>query len=80
MLFQVVGVYEGKSKNNGNPFWMLHVIEIERTQAGLRGNAVATYFCTKDVADYIVPGRTYKLETGFGSKNVVSAELVEVNK
>lgn len=78
MLFEVVGVYTGKSKTTGKEFSMLHVIESERKQDGLRGRAVSTYFCTKDVADYIVPGKPYNLETSFGSKNVVSAELVEI--
>lgn len=77
MLFQVVGVFSGLTKAEKKPFNMLHVVEVEREQNGLRGFPVATYFCTKDVADYIVPGKTYKLETSFGSKNVVSAELIE---
>lgn len=80
MLFKVEGVYTGVSKQSGNQFHMLHCVEIERKQNGLRGFPVSTYFCTKDVADYIVPGKVYNLETSFGSKNVVSAELVEGSK
>lgn len=77
MLFNVVGVYTGQSRQTGKEFSMLHVIEVERQQTGLRGKAVSTYFCTKEVADVIIPGETYNLETFFGSKNVVSAELVD---
>lgn len=77
MVFDVVGVYTGKSKQTGKEFSMLHVIEVEREQTGLRGKAVGTYFCTKEVADVIIPGKSYNLETSFGSKNIVSADLVQ---
>ena len=77
MLFQVVGVYSGETKAEKKPFNMLHCVEVERQQKGLRGVPVATYFCTKEVADVIIPGKTYNLETAFGSKNVERATLVE---
>lgn len=77
MVFHVVGIYEGTSKANGNPFWMLHCVEVERQQKGLRGYAVGTYFCTKEVADSIVPGKYYNLDSGFGSKTVIGAQLVD---
>lgn len=77
MLFKVVGVYSGETRAEKKPFNMLHCVEVERQQKGLRGVPVGTYFCTKEVADSIVPGKTYNLETAFGSKNVDSASLVE---
>lgn len=76
MVFDVVGVFTGKSKSSGKEFSMLHVIEVEREQTGLRGKAVGTYFCSKEVADTIVPGKSYNLETSFGTKNIVKAELI----
>ena len=79
MLFQVVGVYSGVTKADKKPFNMLHCVEVERQQQGLRGVPVGTYFCTKEVADSIIPGKTYNLETGFGSKNVEKATLVDDN-
>lgn len=77
MLFRVEGVFSGKSKTNGNPFHVLHVVELERSFNGLRGLGVATYYCSEEVANSIEPGKTYDLSSGFGSRNVISAKLVE---
>lgn len=77
MLFRVVGIYSGLTKAEKKPFNMLHCVELEREQNGLRGYPVGTYFCTKDVADSIMPGKVYNLETAFGSKNVERATLVD---
>lgn len=76
MLFKVVGVYSGVTKAEKKPFNMLHCVELEREQQGLRGVPVGTYFCTKEVADQIIPGETYQLETAFGTRNVDKAVLV----
>ena len=76
MVFRVEGVYSGVSKQ-GNPFHVLHVVEVERQAKGLRGYGVATYYCDPSVANSIEPGRMYDLSSGFGSRNVISAKLVE---
>lgn len=76
MLFRVEGVYSGVSKQ-GNPFHVLQVVEIQRERKGLRGYGVATYYCDESVAKEIEPGRVYDLSSGFGSRNVISAILVE---
>lgn len=77
MLFRVEGVFSGVSKKENNPFYVLHVVELERENRNLRGHQVATYYCSKEVADSITPGCTYDLSSGFGSRNVISAKLVE---
>lgn len=76
MLFKVVGVYSGVSKE-GNAFYRLHTVELERTQKGLTGHSVDSYYCTPEVAAKIVPDNVYDLQSSFGSRTVCGAVLVE---
>lgn len=76
MLFKVTGIYKGTSKA-GNPFNVLHVVELERRFPGMTGEPVGTYYCTNEVAAMVEVGKTYDLSTEFGTKNVNAARLVE---
>lgn len=71
----VAGVYSGKAKKSGNPYYLVHYNEA-RDLEGLRGCFATSAFCTKEVADSLEIGSMYELSGEFGSKTVSFAKKV----
>lgn len=75
MKVSVVGVYCGKSKKSGKPYYLVHYNEA-RELNGLRGCLATSAFCTKEVADSLEIGSMYELSGEFGSNTVSTAKKV----